>query len=289
MGNDPAGGGAACSAGVAARPPSASPAAQDTHPHHRHHLWGSRTAPHQHGGLHEPPPASPWGAGQPPVTVTFQRDTPQHHPLGSPLPASSSSGGRLDRPPLASPGSYTHIFPPPHSMTGWAGTPHQHHSAGWRADPHPNIWVVRNPPSPLWGWVNPPHHWESRWTPQHHRGRTIPPSPRGVLLDPASTTAKGGSGAGSGSPPVGLGCICAGGSSSPPPLSLQLKEGCLPMEDPQAGGMGAAGKAEAIFEGPQGTGEDRWGQIRVQAGEGGSYLGPDGSRGDAGWGLCSRR
>lgn len=55
----------------------------------------------------------------------------------------------------------------------------------------------------------------------------------------------------------GWGVFVLGGSSFPLPLSLQLKEGCLPMEDPQAGGMGAAGKAEAIFEGPQGTGEDR--------------------------------
>lgn len=131
MGNDPAGGETACSAGVAARPPSASPAAQDTHPRHRHRWWGSRTAPHQHGGLHEPPSASPWGAGEPPRHVTFKRDPPQQHPLGSPLPSSSSSsGGRLDRPPSASPGSYTHTFPLPHTVTGWAGTPHQHHSGG---------------------------------------------------------------------------------------------------------------------------------------------------------------
>lgn len=60
------------------------------------------------------------------------------------------------------------------------------------------------------------------------------------------------------SPPVGLGCICAGGELFPHPLYLQLKEGCLPMENPQAGGMGAAGKAAATFKGPQGIGEDQW-------------------------------
>lgn len=85
-----------------------------------------------------------------------------------------------------------------------------------------------------------------------------PPLTPGGLLDPAPTTAKGGSGAGSAHPPWGWGVFELGGNSPPSSLSLQLKEGCLPMEDPQVGGMGAAGKAGAIFKGPQGTGEDRW-------------------------------
>lgn len=44
----------------------------------------------------------------------------------------------------------------------------------------------------------------------------------------------------------------------PPLLPLQLKEWWLPMDIPQAGGVGAAGKAGAILRGPQGIGEDQW-------------------------------
>lgn len=56
----------------------------------------------------------------------------------------------------------------------------------------------------------------------------------------------------------GAGVYLRWGGTLSPSLSLQLKEGCLPMEDPQAGGMGAAGKAGVIFKGPQGIGEDQW-------------------------------
>lgn len=55
----------------------------------------------------------------------------------------------------------------------------------------------------------------------------------------------------------GAGVYLCWGGTLPTSLSL-LKEGCLPVEEPQAGGMGAAGKARVIFKSPQGIGEDQW-------------------------------
>lgn len=120
-------------------------------------LWGSWTAPHQHGGLHEPPSASPWGAGEPPV-MSPSRETPlsiTHWATPSPA-AAAVVGGWTDPHEHHQGATHTHTFPLPHTMAGWAGTSHQHRSGGGGQTPTPVSllgWSVI-PPSPSWGWIN---------------------------------------------------------------------------------------------------------------------------------------
>lgn len=168
-----------------------------------------------------PPPA--WWAARTPISitmggwrdprhVTFKRDPPQHHPLGSPLPRRSSSRGRLDRPPSASPGIYTHI-PSPHPTPDWLSRdPPSTSLWGWRADPHPNITtgLVSNPPHhPSGGGLTRPPHLspESLRADGHPNTIEGEPSPRGGAARPSLHHCKRGQWSRQRSPPVGLGCI----------------------------------------------------------------------------------
>lgn len=138
MGNDPAGG--------------APPARR-----------GWQPDPHQHHPLRRTPTLTigiaGGGAGQPPTSMLGCTNPHQHYHGGLESPPSCHL---QERPPSASPTGqpppqqqqqqrweagqtpssitrelHTHPFPLPHTMAGWADTPHQHHSGGGGQTPAP--------------------------------------------------------------------------------------------------------------------------------------------------------
>lgn len=272
---------------MAARPRSASPAAQDTPPHIGITVRGAGQPPHlcyQHGRLHRPPPsASPWGAGQhhPPD----RPPTHQHHPLSSP-PISITSG-RLDRPHQHHHQGTTET---PHTHTSTAPaeqiTPHHHHCQRWWTDPSrhqhhyqgaqqsPPITTLRADWPHLLAPPFPASLGEQPDPPNTTKGELALTSPPGGSARPSHHHCKGGRW----SRQQLIACRGWGAfvlrGLCPPLLPLQLKKGCLPMCPPKHVGWGLQGRWGPFSGVPKASGRidsDRSGCRRG----GGIYLGPD--------------
>lgn len=217
------GGGTASSAGVAARPLSTSPAAQDS-PSTTISITGK---------------VGEGGAGEPPISMAVCMDP--HHQLpgeaGQPLlehhppdrhPPTASPVGQLFAISITIRGLHRR---PPHNnnLPGWEDPPRHHHPWRWKTDTHPT-------PRSLPGWSASPQHpgggSASQHPPplhhQHHResSKTLPPPslpreirpphhPRGGLLDQPPPLQSGG---GAAHPPLRVGVyLCWGGGSVFPP------------------------------------------------------------------------